>query len=63
MWTETYNVFPLSIETVEKVAAAIKAVGWPSGDQYINELKLLHIEAGWEVSQQLGKVIADCKDR
>ena len=56
-------MFPLSIETVEKVAAAIKAVGWPSGDQYINELKLLHIEAGWEVSQQLGKVIADCKDR
>lgn len=33
------------LSTVEKVAAATKAVGWASGDQYINELKLLHVEA------------------
>ena len=53
--------FPLTIETVENVAAAIKAVGWTSGDQYINELKLMHIEAGWDVSQQLGRALTDCK--
>lgn len=55
------NLFPLSIITVENVSAAIKAVGWTSGDQYINELKLMHIEAGWEVSQQLDRALADCK--
>ena len=36
-------------------------MGWSSGDQYINELKLMHIEAGWEVNQQLSRAIADCK--
>ena len=36
------RVFPLAVETVENVAAAIKAVGWTSGDQYVNELKLMH---------------------
>ena len=55
------QIFPLTIETVENVAAAIKAVGWSSGDQYVNELKLMHIEAGWEVSQQLNKALVDCK--
>ena len=55
------NVFPLAIETIENVAAAIKAVGWTSGDQYLNELKLMHIEAGWEVSQQLNKSFVACK--
>ena len=55
------DVFPLAIETMENVAAAIKAVGWSPGGQYINELKLMHIEASWEVSQQLSKAIADCK--
>ena len=55
------ETFPLKTETVEAVAAAIKAVGWTSGDQYINELKLMHIEAGWGVSQQLRRALADCK--
>ena len=55
------ETFPLKTETVEAVAAAIKAVGWTSGDQYINELKLMHIEAGWDVSQQLSRALADCK--
>ena len=55
------RVFPLATETVEKVAAAIKAVSWASGDQYINELKLMHIEAGWEVCQHLNKWMADCE--
>ena len=53
------DVFPLAIETIENVAAAIKAVGWSSGDQYINELKLMRIEAaskaGWEVNPQLAR--------
>ena len=35
------RVFPLSMDTIEDVAAAIKAAGWTSGDQYLNELKLM----------------------
>ena len=54
-------VFPLQLDTIEDVAAAIKAGGWTSGDQYLNELKLMHVEAGFEVSLQMSKLLVDCK--
>lgn len=51
----------MQLNTVEDVAAAIKAGGWSSGDQYLNELKLMHIELGFEVNLQMNKLLADCK--
>lgn len=58
---ERRQVFPLQLSTIEDVAAAIKAGGWSPGDQYLNELKLMHIEAGFEVNVQMNKLLADCK--
>ena len=58
---ERGHVFPLSLNTIEDVAAAIKAGGWTSGDQYVNELKMMHVEAGFEVSLQMNKLLTDCK--
>ena len=55
------QIFPLALNTIEEVAAAIKAAGWTSGDQYLNELKLMHVEAGHEVNLQMNKLITDCK--
>ena len=55
------RVFPLSLNTIEEVAAAIKAAGWTSGDQYLNELKLMRVEAGYEVNLQMNKLITDCE--
>ena len=55
------QIFPLQLGTIEDVAAAIKAGGWTSGDQYLNELKLMHVEAGFEVTPQMGKLLTDCK--
>ena len=54
-------IFPLNLDTIENVAAAIKAGGWTSGDQYLNELKLMHVEAGFEVTSQMNKLMVDCK--
>ena len=49
------NPFPLEVGTVEAVAAALKAAGLKSGSAYLAELRLMHIEAGWEVSAQLAR--------
>lgn len=38
---------------VESVAAALKNSGMKSGTQYLTELKLMHIEAGYEVEAWL----------
>lgn len=43
------NVFPLSHTLVEKVAACLKASNMKSGDQYLNELKLRHVEEGHDL--------------
>lgn len=40
------KVFPLKNDAIEAVAAAMKCAGWASTDQYLNELKLMHVEAG-----------------
>ena len=51
----TGHVLPLSVLTVETVAAALKAAGLKSGTAYLAELRLLHVEAGWEIPSQLAR--------
>ena len=55
------NVLPLSKETVEAVAAALKESGMKSGSQYLVELRLMHIEAGHEVEAWLKRTFDLCK--
>ena len=52
---------PLSQETVEGVAACLKGSGMRSGDQYLNELKLLHIEEGYDMPPWLVRTFSLCK--
>ena len=52
---------PLARSTIERVAAAIKVGGMKSGDQYVNELKLWHIEEGHPVPPWMGRLITLCK--
>lgn len=54
-------VFPLSKGGVEGVAAALKAAELVSGDQYLNELKLMHVESGHQMEPWLLRVLALCK--
>ena len=54
-------VFPLTKGGVEGVAAALKAAELASGDQYLNELKLMHVEAGHPIEAWLMRVLALCK--
>ena len=55
------DVLPLSRQTVEYVAAALKAGGLASADQYLNELKLLHVEAGYSLEAWLARTFQLCK--
>ena len=55
------QVFPLSQEVVEGVAACIKDANMKSGDQYLNELKLCHIEQGFDLPPWLVRTLAMCK--
>lgn len=54
-------ILPLSKEVVESVAAALKESGMKSGSQYLLELKLMHIEAGYEVEAWLKRTFDLCK--
>eukprot|EP00435_Cladocopium_sp_Y103_P052446 s1341_g16.t1 len=49
-------VLPLAKETVEGVVAALKEAGMKSGNQYLAELRLLHVEAGFEIEAWLKRV-------
>ena len=51
---------PLTRATIEKVAAAMKAGGMKAGDQYLNELKLWHIEEGHPVPPWMIRTIGLC---
>ena len=51
-------VFPLSKSGVEGVAAALKAANLASGDQYLNELKMMHVESGFLLEPWLLRVLA-----
>ena len=55
------NVFPLSQTLVEKVAACLKASNMKSGDQYLNELKLRHVEEGHDLPPWLIRPFSMCK--
>ena len=52
---------PLAQETVEGVAACLRSSGMKSGDQYLNELKLLHIEEGHDMPPWLVRTFNLCK--
>ena len=52
---------PLDSETVEGVAAAMKEVGMKSGSQYLAELKLIHVESGFEIPAWLKRTFDLCK--
>ena len=49
------------MDTVEKVAAAMKAAGFKSGPQYLGELRLAHVEAGYETGSWLTRCFRLCK--
>ena len=57
----TNVVVPLARDTVEGVAAALKEAQMRSGAQYLAELKLLHIEAGFEVEAWLKRAFDLCR--
>ena len=49
------------VSSVPGVAASLKASGMRSGDQYLNDLKLLHIEERLELPPWLVRVFSLCK--
>ena len=55
------NPFPLSKDTVEGVAAALKEAGLKSAQQYMVELKLIHVESGYDVEAWLKRTLDLCK--
>eukprot|EP00435_Cladocopium_sp_Y103_P018097 s565_g4.t1 len=59
--SEETDIFPLSQATVEGVAACLKAADMKSGDQYLNELKLLHVEEGYDLPPWLVRTFSLCK--
>ena len=52
---------PLTQETVEGAAACLKSSGMKSGDQYLNELKLMHVEEGYDMPPWLVRTLSLCK--
>eukprot|EP00435_Cladocopium_sp_Y103_P033500 s818_g8.t1 len=52
---------PLDRGIIEGVAAALKEAGLKSGQQYMTELKLLHVEAGYEIDAGLKRTLDLCK--
>ena len=54
-------VVPLQKETLEAVATAMKEAGMRSAVQYLVELKLLHVEAGFDWSAPLQRSWSLCK--
>ena len=54
-------IFPLTEEVIVGVAAALKAAGMKSGDQYLNELKLWHVEQGFEQPGWMIRCMGLCK--
>ena len=55
------QVFPLSQGVVEGVAACLKDANMKSGDQYLNELKLCHVERGFDLPPWLVRTLAMCR--
>ena len=53
--------FLLRQHVVEGVAACLKEAGMKSGDQYLNELKRIHIEEGLDMPPWLVRTFGLCK--
>lgn len=53
--------FPLQQETILGVSTALDEAKLQSGDQYIHEIKLMHIEAGFDWSAPLERQLFLCK--
>ena len=53
-------IFPLRQSVVEGVAAALKAGGMTSANLYLQELKLGHIEAGYDLEAWLARTFTLC---
>ena len=54
-------VFPLQKQVIEGVAAALRQAGMKSSDQYLNELKLLHVELGYPTPPWMIRCLWLCK--
>ena len=54
------EILPLTQSTVEGVAAALKAGGMTSANLYLQELKLAHIEAGFDLEAWLSRTFVLC---
>ena len=54
------DIFPLIQSTVEGVAAALKAGGMTSANLYLQELKLAHVEAGFDLEAWLNRTFVLC---
>ena len=52
---------PLTVDSITTVAAVLDSTGMKAGDQYLNEAKLLHVEAGYPWSDQLELKMTTCK--
>ena len=55
-------VYPLSVELVIAVGAALKAAGYRSAPSYIGELKLRHVEENYPVGPALARAIKLAND-
>ena len=53
-------IFPLLQATVEGVAASLKAGGMASANLYLQELKLAHVEAGFDLEAWLSRTFVLC---
>ena len=53
--------FPVNQESILSVATALDEAQLQSGDQYIHEVKLMHIEAGFEWTSPLERQLFLCK--
>ena len=51
------TIYPLSVELVTAVAAALKAGGFRSAASYLSELKLKHIEENFVIEPALGRLL------
>ena len=54
------QIFPLGQALVEGVAAALKAGGMASANLYLQELKLAHIESGYDLEAWLARTFTLC---
>ncbi len=55
------GVIPLDVDTLEATAAALLETGMKAADQYLSELKAMHIEGGHWWSDKLNHHLSLCK--